>query len=441
MTPPRGDLPPGPRLWATHQSVRLWHDPLGFQQATSEHYGEPFTLRMRPVGPLVVVSDPESVHHVLTGDTATFQADRVNGRILPILECESVLVADGDKHRHRRHLLMPSFRSASVARLADTVVAQTEHAMQGWPVDRPFSLLPSLRDITLEVILRAVISVPDPASHRALAALVRRMLSPTASAALWLGRGRRSWWSPASIFEHHRRAVHAFVGDEMTRRRRQPGQAEPADVLDVLMAGTAAGAAPLDDRTICDEVATLLLAGHETTSTALAWAFERMLRHPPVLDRARAAAAADDDGVYMDALIRESLRSRPPLVDAVRLSTEPVALAGRDIPAGAIIMVSIPLVHHRRATYPDPEAFRPERFLEHRPGPSEWVPFGGGPRRCLGADLAMLEMTKVIATVLAGADLKPERSQPEHARLYGTAMVPSRRASVVMRARPGAARR
>lgn len=195
--------------------MRLWHDPLRFQQATRERYGEPFTVRMHPVGPLVVVSDPESVHHVLTGDTETFPAGRANGRILPILDCESVLVADGEKHRHRRHLLMPSFRPASVAHLADTVVGETERAMQGWPVDRPFSLLPSLRDITLEVILRAVISVPDRVSHRELAVRVRRMLSPTASAALWLGRGQRGWWSPASIFEHHRRAVHAFAGDEM----------------------------------------------------------------------------------------------------------------------------------------------------------------------------------------------------------------------------------
>ena len=420
--------------------MRLWHDPLGFQQATRERYGEPFTVRMHPVGPLVVVSDPESVHHVLTGDTETFQAGRANGRILPILDCESVLVADGEKHRHRRHLLMPSFRSASVAHLADTVAGETERAIQGWPVDRPFSLLPSLRDITLEVILRAVISVPDRASHRELAVRVRRMLSPTASAALWLGRGPRGWWSPASIFEHHRRAVHAFVGDEMARRRRQPGCAEPADVLDVLMAGTAADGAPLDDRSICDEVVTLLLAGHETTSTALAWAFDRMLRHPPVLDRAR-AAIAEDDNDYMDALIRESLRSRPPLVDAVRATTAPVTLAGRDIPAGAIIMVSIPLVHHREDVYPAPEAFSPQRFLEHRPGPSEWVPFGGGPRRCLGAHLAVLEMTKVIAAVLAGADLQPDLAQPEHARLYGTALLPSRGASVVMRGSPGAARR
>ena len=430
----RGDLPPGPRQSTTNQSVRLWHDPLGFQKATRERYGEPFTMRMHPVGPLVVVSDPESVHRVLTGDPEIFLAGRANGRILPILDCESVLVIDGDKHRHRRHLLMPSFRAASVARLENLMVHQTEAAIRRWPVDQPLSLLPSLRDITLEVILRAVISVPDPASHLELAVRVRRMLSPAASAALWLGRGSRSWWSPASIFEHRRRAVHAFVRDELMRRRGQGAPDGPTDVLDVLMAGTDAAGAPIDDRSICDEVVTLLLAGHETTSTALAWAFERILRHPAVLARAQ-AAVADNDTVYLDALVRESLRIRPPLVDAVRLTTEGVTLGGRDVPAGAIVMVSIPLVHHRADIYPAPEVFSPERFLEHHPGPSEWVPFGGGPRRCLGAELAMLEMKTVIATVLASTDLEPERGLPEHPRLFGTALLPSRRASVVVRGR------
>ena len=266
--------------------MRLLRDPLGFQQAARERYGEPFTVRLHPVGPVVVVSDPESVHHVLTGDSETFLAGRANGRILPILDCESSLVIDGDKHRHRRRLLMPSFRAAGVGRLEEVVVDRTQRAMHDWPVGRPFSLLPSLREITLGVILQAVISVPDPVRQRELAALVKRMLSPAAGAALWLGRGQRSWWSPARIFEHRRRAVHAFVRDEVVRRRRDHAAGTPPDVLDVLMAGTAVDGSPLDDRSMCDEVVTLLIAGHETTSTALAWAFERIVRHPPVLERA-----------------------------------------------------------------------------------------------------------------------------------------------------------
>lgn len=404
-----------------------------------KRYGEPFTLRTRPVGPLVVVSDRDSVHQVLTGDPRTYEAGRANGRILPILECGSLLVSDGEEHRQRRHLLMPSFRAAAVDRLGDFVVAQTQRAMQRWPVDRRFPLLPSMRSITLEVILRAVISLPDPASHRRLAASVTGMLSPAASAALWLERDRRPWWSPANVFEHRRRTVRALVGEELARRRRLRDGRGRDDVLDVLMAGSGPDGAALDDRSISDEVVTLLMAGYETTSIALAWAFERMVRNRAVLDRVRADVSGGDTA-YVGALIRESLRIRPPLIDAVRAVSKPVTLGGRDIPAGAVVMVSIPLVHHRRGIYPCPEELRPERFLEGHPRATDWVPFGGGPRRCIGADLAMLEMTKVIETVLSVAQLRPDRLKAESCRLYGTTLQPSRGASVVLDGRAGGGR-
>lgn len=399
-----------------------------------ERHGEPFTLRTRPVGPLVVVSEPESVHTVLTGDPDTYRAGQANGRILPILDCESVLLLDGDEHRHRRHLLMQAFRAASVNRLADTVVRETELAIDGWPVGRPFALLPSLRGITLEVILRAVVDVPDPAVHAELARRVRQMLGPGSMAALWLSRRHRSWWNPGSVFERHRRAVHLIVGRELQRRRQDDSRA--GDVLDLLMHGAGRDGSPLMERSICDEVVTLLMAGYETTSTALGWAFERMLRHPVILERTR-AAVREQDSVYLDALVRESLRSRPPLLDAVRYVRQPVTLGEHSIPAGAVVMVSIPLVHHRELAYPSAAAFCPERFLERRPGPAEWVPFGGGRRRCLGAHLAMLEMSKVIATVVGHTVLEADRSEPEQARLFGTALVPSRRATVVLQSRHG----
>ena len=428
------DLPPGPRRWPSAQTLRHWHNPLGFEQALLERHGEPFTLRTRPVGPLVVVSDRESVHAVLTGDPGVFQAGRANGRILPILDCESVLLLDGDEHHQRRRVLMPAFRADSVRRLADTIVGETERAIGRWPLGRPFALLPSLRSVTLAVILRAVVDVPDPAVHDQLAARLRQMLGLGSMAALWMSRRRRSWWSPASIFEHHRRAVYTLVGREIRRRRQEHSQV--GDVLDLLMMAVDSDGATLTDRSICDEVSTLLMAGYETTSTALAWAFERVLRHPPVLEQAR-AALSEPGSRYIDALVRESLRSRPPLLDAVRRVANPVAVGGRSIPAGATVMVSVPLVHHRESVYSSPAAFRPERFIGSRPGPSEWVPFGGGQRRCLGADLALLEMTQVITTVLARTELAADRPEPERCRLLGTTLVPSRQASVVLNSRLG----
>jgi cytochrome P450 len=200
------------------------------------------------------------------------------------------------------------------------------------------------------------------------------------------------------------------------------------------MAGRDENDAPLDDRAICDEVVTLLIAGHETTAIALAWMFERLVRHPAVLAQAHHATTRGDAG-FLDAVVKESLRARPPLLDTVRMVTRPVALGGRSVPAGAVVMVSIPLVHHRADVYPDAEVLRPERFLGTRPAPSDWVPFGGGPRRCLGADLALMEMTNVLATVLARTHLEADRVQHERARLLGTALVPSRRGTIIVRGR------
>ena len=187
---------------------------------------------------------------------------------------------------------------------------------------------------------------------------------------------------------------------------------------------------PLDDQAICDEVVTLMIAGHETTPTALAWSFERVLRHPGVLERAR-AAARDGEAGYLDALVMESLRSRPLLVDAVRTLGAAVPIGGHQLPAGTTVMISIPLVHQREELYPEPGEFRPERFLGHHPKPHEWVPFGGGARRCIGAELATFEMKMVLACVLAEAELRAERAEPERARLFGTALTPSRRGAVV----------
>jgi cytochrome P450 len=399
-----------------------------------ERYGEPCTLRTYPVGPLVVVFRPDSVRALLTGDAETFQAGRANGAILPILEPDSLLRADGERHRRRRHLLAPAFRAASVDGLADRVVGQTQAAIERWPIGRPFALLPSLRTITLEVILGAIISVPEQADHAELAWRVRRLLGPAALAAIWLGNRPRTSYSPARVFEHHRQALHVLVRREIQRRRQHAGENSRGDVLDRLMAGRDENDAPLDDRAICDEVVTLLIAGHETTAIALAWMFERLVRHPAVLAQARRATTCGDTG-FLDAVVKESLRTRPPLLDTVRMVTRPVALAGRTIPAGAVVMVSIPLVHRREDTYPDAQELRPERFLGTQPAPSDWVPFGGGARRCLGADLALMEMTHVLATVLARTDLEADRVQHERARLLGTALVPSRRGTIIVTGR------
>lgn len=424
-------LPDGPGLAAVGQTVRLWHDPVAFQQQALRRYGEPFTLRIKPIGELVVVADPETVLGIFRGDPETFRAGRANGRILPILDCQSLLLADGEEHRQRRLVLLPAFRRDRVSELDETVRGAAHTAMAQWPVGRAFPLLPSLRALTLRVILRAVIAVPGPAARADLAAAVTRLLAPASSAALWWGRGRRRRWSPLGIFERRRAAVHVLVRDEI-RRRRRASEEPPRDILDILMGAVGSDGLPLDDEAMCDEVVTLLIAGHETTSIALAWTFERVLRSPAVLERARAAARDGEPG-YLDALVMESLRSRPPLVDSVRTLGADTTICGHALPTDTTVMVSIPLVHQRADLYPEPADFRPERFLGQHPKPHEWVPFGGGGRRCIGAELATFEMRTVVTSVLAQADLRAARTGPEHSRLLGTALTPSRRCEVVSR--------
>jgi cytochrome P450 len=384
-----------------------------------------------PVGELVVVSDPGLVHDVLTGDPEIFRAGEANGRILPILDCHSLLLFDGERHRHRRRLLWPAFHGGAMGRLHDVVVEATDRQVDGWPVGRPFPLLPSMRALTLEVILRAVIDTPRPAQAE-LAARVRRMLAPSASAALVLPRRhQQAWWSPARIFLRRRAAVDALLVDELRRRRNGSAADGPGDVLSLLMHALDDDGQPLPDTHICDELATLLIAGHETTSTALNWAFERILRHPSVRDRITEEIPRGDHAV-LDAVVWETLRARPPLVDAVRALGCPVELGGHHLPAGAVVMVAIPLVHTRDDLFPEPHRFLPERFAESRPNPSAWVPFGGGPRRCIGAELATFEMKTVLATVLPRTRLIPAEPPAERVRLAGTALVPDRGGSVIL---------
>ena len=216
------------------------------------------------------------------------------------------------------------------------------------------------------------------------------------------------------------------------RSARAPGPRDGRpDALDVLCAA-AGNEAPLDDAPVADELFALLLAGHETTATALAWAVE-LLAHDPAAAAALADEAGEDDRPYLDAVISEVLRFRPPLVDVVRELVEPVRLGEHALPTGTLVLIPPPLVHRHGHT--DPDAFVADRFLVRRPDPRTWLPFGGGERRCLGASLALLELRHILACIVERFELQPAHERPEHARLHGTALVPEHGARVILRPR------
>jgi cytochrome P450 family 135 len=287
-----------------------------------------------------------------------------------------------------------------------------------------------MQAITLEVILRVVIGVRDPERLARLRLLLGRLLDEgTLLMFLVTALDRDLWWFPPwRRFTSARAQVDELIHDEIRRRRADPSG---DDVLSLLVQSGGEGDDALGDAELRDELMTLLIAGHETTATALAWAFERLTRHPAALGRLRESLAAGEDD-YLDAVIKETLRIRPVVMEVGRDITEPVELGGFELPAGTRVMSSLALVQKAQEHWPDAGAFRPERFLDSQPAPYTWIPFGGGPRRCIGASFATQEMAAIIPVVLDRFELAPDRPQPERSMTRNVTQVPARGARVVL---------
>ena len=430
-------LPPGPRLPRTAQAARLARDPIGYIRRCRERYGELFTLRYHPFDTLVYVCDPDAVREIFTGDPEVFRAGEANQFMEPTLGPRSVLLLDGADHLRMRKLMLPPFHGRSVARYGDVIADIAARELETWPVGRSFPLRPRMQAITLEVILRAVFGIEDPGRLARLREALVRMINvnPIHGVAPFtqVDLGPHSPWGR---YVRARAAADEVIFEQIARRRAQSGEAEHDDVLALLLAvRDEDGGAGLTDAELRDELVTLLVAGHETTATALAWAFERLVRHPAALARLREEAEAGDD-TYVDAVVKETLRSRPVVIDVARQLAAPARVGGYDLPAGVMVVPMITLVQTGPGAWEDPDAFRPERFLDGaQPEPYTWIPFGGGVRRCLGACFATFEMQVVLETILPAADLLPSTPGPEAAKLRHVTLVPARGGEVVLERR------
>jgi cytochrome P450 len=397
-------------------------------------FGGMFTLRIANEDTWVVLSDPELVKQVFTGDPRIFHAGEGNQILRPILGENSVLVLDEKAHIGQRRLLLPPFHGERMQGYGETMAEIARREIESWPTGTPYKLRPRMQAITLEIILETVFGVHDRKRMDPLRAALRDFLDLTTDPRLLLPviliGPDRIRHIPA--FRRRVDRVDELIHREIAERRVAEDLGERDDVLSMLVAARHEDGSPMSDAEIRDELLTLLVAGHETTATALSWALERLVRHPDKLERLRAEALAEGDEPYLTATIQETLRLRPVIVLVIRKLTEPVELGGYELPAGVAVTPSIHLIHRHPEIYPEPDRFLPERFLEAPPGTYTWIPFGGGVRRCLGAAFAQFEMAVVLRELVKRHELRPVSPKSERPFRRAITETPRHDAEVVL---------
>ena len=429
-------LPPGPRLPKAIQTLGFLSGEPRFLEACRRRYGDVVYFRTLFDPGFVMVFDPAVVRDVFRAPPSQLRAGEANAPLSMVLGPRSVLVLDGAEHLRHRKLMLPPFHGKALAAHADVMREAADRAIDSWPVGREFALLPHMYVLTLDVIATAVFGIEEDARREELKRRIRAFLEPMGSmlrvVVMLLTRGRVRDDAAARRFEERRGAMDELIREEIEQRRRAPDLDERGDALSLLLLAREEDRVGLSDAEVRDELVTLLVAGHETTAAGLAWTLDLVHRHPAVLERAR-AAVADGDDAYLDAVVKESLRLRPVVPGIGRMvREEPFVAGGYTIPPGTEINPSIRTMHRRAELYPQPDEFRPERFLgEDTPDSFTWIPVGGGTRRCLGASFAQLEMRIVLARVLERAELRPVGQRQEKVQRRGVTMVPRRGARVV----------
>ena len=424
--PPGTTLPPGPRLPALLQTVLFLTVPTWTQPRWGRRYGDVYSVHLAPAGHGVVLSRPEDIREVFAGAPDVFHAGEGNLILGPIMGEHSVLLLDEEAHLAARKRVMAAFHGEAMRAWAERIEQITEESLRTWPTHRPFRLHDRMNEISLEVIMRIVFGVTDESRRDALRPLLTRLVKVGPVVFLGWLYPQLQRVGPWRRFVRLRERVDRLIYAEIADRRTQPDLDSRTDVLSKLLV-----AAPeQSDEELRDHLITLLLAGHETTASSLAWAFHDLARRPPVM--ARVQRAADErDSAYLEATVKEAMRRRPVIRNVARRLNAPTRVAGYDLPAGVVVFPSILLVHRKDALWPEPGDFRPERFLEGTPPPATWIPFGGGIRRCLGAGLAMVEAEAVLGTVLRHLDLAPG-GRPEVSKTRNITTVPAFGARMVV---------
>ncbi len=437
---PLPDGPKSPKIW---QMLQWIAKPLPFMRGCSHRYGDRFTVTLsQRLGPIVFFSDPEALRIILTGDDSElFDAPgELNVMLEPLLGAQSVIGLSGDRHRHMRQLLMPSFHGERMRSYGGLIRDITEEVMNEWVDGEAFFVRKSMQKISLRVILRAVFGLNDGIRYQQLeqilGTMLDRMSNPFSVSFLFFPMLRQNFGplSPWGRFVGNRQQIDQLIYDEIAERRSHP-DASRNDILTLLMSARDEAGDALTDLELRDELMTLLVAGHETTASALTWALFWIHKFPTVREKLvnelQAFDASLDPGAlfrlpYLNAVCCETLRIYPVgMLTFPRVTRSRLELTGTSLEPGTIVVGCIYLTHHRADVYPDPDEFRPERFLERRFSPYEYLPFGGGVRRCIGMAFAQLEMKLVLSGIMSGFQLALADTHPVRPMRRGVTAGPS----------------
>jgi cytochrome P450 family 135 len=426
-------LPPGPPLPRVAQTAVWSRQARRMLFACQERYGDVFTIKLIHEDTWVMLADPEAVKQVFTGDPRVFHAGEGNQILRPVLGDNSVLVLDEKPHIAQRKLLLPPFHGERMQGYGQTMGEIAVREIERWPTGTPWKLRPRMQAITLEIILRTVFGVGEGERLGELRETLRDFLdlttNPRVLLPVLLVGPKRATRLP--FFRRRIDRVDRLIYAEIAERRRAGDLERRDDILSMLMAARHEDGSPMSDEEMRDELLTLLVAGHETTATSLAWAVERLVRHPEKLERLRSEVEAGSDA-YLTATIQETLRLRPVISIVARRLTEPVEIGGYELPAGVSVTPCIYLVHRNPEIYPESDRFLPERFLDNPPGTYTWIPFGGGVRRCLGASFAQFEMAVVLRELVKRHRIRPANPRPERVFRRAITETPRHDATVIL---------
>ncbi len=448
-------LPPGPRQPAAWQTIVAWRRPTAMLERCKKRYGRRFTIRLLGQPPFVVLSDPDEIKQVFMAAPEVLHPGEGVRVLESIVGPNSVILLDEDAHMEQRRLMLPAFGGERMQALAGVMTELTERELAHWPRDEAIELHPRLQRVTLEIILRVVFGLEQGAQLDELRGTLTELLAFSESplsllpfaGRLLSGHGR--WARFPQLHAEVDRQLFALIeqrrADAADHAGGESDDESRGDVLGMLLSARHEDGEPMSAQELRDELMTALVAGHETTASQLAWAFERLAREPEVRRRLVDELDEGESEAYLTATIQEIMRLRPVLAEAEpRVVKQRVEIGGVEYPPGVALIASAYLVHRDPDIYPHPEELRPERFMEkaggRAPGTYTWIPFGGGRTRCLGARFAMQEMKVVLGAVLGACEIVPVDPAAERTRRRSITLSPAGQARVILRDRADAVR-